>query len=100
MNKQKLFSWLKLVLLVSLPIILLSLPANYFDSGGSSVCLSVRLFNTQCYACGLTRSMMHLIHFDFEVAYAYNMLSFVVAPFLAYGFFSSIFNEVQKIRSF
>lgn len=72
----------KLVFIVATPIVLLILPANFFDSG-QSLCLSQVIFDVECYACGMTRACMHLIHFDFEEAYAYNMISFIVLPLLA-----------------
>ena len=64
-------------------IYLLFLPATYFDVG-DSVCLSVVLANTECYACGMTRGIQHLIHLDFEEAYRYNWLSFIVLPLVAF----------------
>jgi hypothetical protein len=72
----------KLVLIVATPIVLLILPADFFDNG-EAVCLSRVLFNFECYACGLTRACMHLIHLEFEEAFAYHMLSFIVLPLLA-----------------
>jgi hypothetical protein len=62
-----------------LMIVLLCLPADYFDTG-QSVCLSVLLFDRECYACGMTRAIQHLIHFEFREAYEYNKLAFVVLP--------------------
>jgi hypothetical protein len=58
------------------------MPSDYFDSG-ETVCLSVRLFNMECYGCGLTRSIMHLIHFEFSDAYYFNPLGFIVFPIIA-----------------
>jgi len=72
----------KLVFITVTPIVLLILPAAFFDSG-PPLCLSRLLFNTDCPACGMSRACMHLVHFDFEEAYAYNMMSFVVLPLLA-----------------
>lgn len=66
-----------------IPFILLIMPANYFDDG-QSICLSVLLLGQECYACGLTRATMHLIHFDFEIAYTLNKASFVLFPLLVY----------------
>jgi hypothetical protein len=74
---KKYFTLSKLLFIVAAPITILLLPVNFFDSG-KSICLSTLLFDTECYACGLTRGMMHLVHFDFMNAYAYNPLSFVV----------------------
>ena len=68
-------------LILILPIVLLVLPADFFDSG-QSVCLFVLLFKMECYACGMTRACMHLIHFEFVDAYFYNPLAFIVVPLL------------------
>lgn len=76
------FTIAKLVFIVATPIVLLILPADFFDKG-ESVCLSKVLFDVECYACGLTRACMHLIHLEFEEAYAYHMLSFIIFPVLA-----------------
>ena len=69
--------------LVLLPIVLILLPAGFFDNG-ESVCLSVRFFKLTCYGCGITRAVQHLIHLDFEVAYTYNKLSVLVLPVLLF----------------
>lgn len=73
------FTIAKLAVIIFTPIVLLILPANFFDDG-ESVCLSQVFFKMECYACGLTRACMHLIHFEFEEAYAYHMLSFIILP--------------------
>jgi hypothetical protein len=72
----------KLAFIVVVPTVLLILPADFFDNG-EAVCLSRVLFNVECYACGLTRACMHLIHFEFEEAYTYHMMSFIIFPVLA-----------------
>ena len=64
-------------------IILLILPADFFDKG-QSICISVLLLNKQCYACGLTRATQHFIHFDFKRANEFNSLVFIVVPLLVY----------------
>lgn len=91
------FSATKLAVIVLLPIILLILPKTFFD-GGESICLSKLLFNTTCYACGMARACMHLIHFDFEEAYAYNMLSFIVLPLLAVIWIQWFFKELKIVK--
>jgi hypothetical protein len=72
---------LESVLILAIPIVLLILPSDFFDSG-QSICLSVLLFKMECYACGMTRACMHLIHFEFVDAYFYNPLAFIVVPLL------------------
>lgn len=71
------------ILIFLVPVILLLLPADYFDSG-ESMCLSVVLANTECYGCGLTRGIQHLMHFEFETAWEYNKLSFLILPLAVY----------------
>ena len=60
-------------------ISLLILPANYFDTGRAT-CMSVILFDMECYGCGMTRAIQHLLHLDFQKAYEFNKLSFIVLP--------------------
>lgn len=67
---------------VLLPLVLLLLPADYFDQG-QSLCLSKLLAGIECYGCGMTRAIMHLIHLDFQGAAGFNKLCFVVFPVLS-----------------
>lgn len=69
------------ICLVGLPIVLLLLPADFFDSG-ETVCLSHTLFDLECPGCGMTRAMMHLIHFNLETAIDFNVFVLIVAPLL------------------
>ena len=77
----KIVKILSVIILVLIPIILFIFPANYFDNG-ESVCLSVFFFDQECYACGMTRAVMHFIHLEFNEAYNYNPLVIFVFPIL------------------
>ena len=81
--------------LLALPIVLLILPANFFDTG-KSVCLSVVLLDQQCYGCGMTRAIQHLIHFNFYEAYEFNKLAFIVFPLLVWVWITELI-RVYKI---
>jgi hypothetical protein len=70
-----------LIGLLFIPIVLIALPKDFFDQG-QSICLSVLLLDTTCYGCGMTRAIQHLIHLDFQSAYTFNKLSFIVLPLL------------------
>ena len=74
-------------------VALMILPATYFDTGRAT-CLSVILFDRECYGCGMTRGIQHLIHFDFEKAYQFNKLSFIVLPLSIIA----ILMELNKMR--
>ena len=67
--------------LTALPLAVVLLPADFFDSG-RSVCLSITLFDQTCYGCGMTRAVQHAMHFDFKTAYAFNPLVGIVLPLL------------------
>lgn len=68
-------------LLFLVPFVLFLLPKDFFNEG-QTICLSKSLAGIECYACGLTRGVMHLIHFDWEGAWHFNKLSFIVLPLL------------------
>ena len=74
---------LRLLFWVMVPVVLLLLPKDYFNTG-IPLCPSMLLLNEECPGCGLTRACMHLIHFDFDAAFDYNLLSFIVFPIFAF----------------
>ncbi|MBK7408154.1 MAG: DUF2752 domain-containing protein [Saprospirales bacterium] len=81
-----------------MPVVLLILPATYFDKG-QSICLSQVLFGLECYACGMTRATMHLIHLDFTEAFYYNQLAFVVFPLLAFMWAKWFLKDWKQFRA-
>ena len=81
-----------LAVLLIIPLVLLLLPSAFFDSG-DSICMSVVFFDRECYACGMTRAIQHLIHLDFFIAYDYNKLSFIVLPILI----RSLIKEIKRV---
>jgi hypothetical protein len=87
MKKYILYTYFGLLLLF--PIVLLFLPATFFDSG-DTICFSVLFFDQECYACGMTRAIQHLIHFDFVKAISFNKLSILVFPLLIISYFKEI----------
>lgn len=96
MNKEKL-RLAKVAVMALIPLVLLALPATFFDHG-ESLCLSKILADLECYGCGMTRAIMHLIHLDFEQAWFYNKLSFVVLPLLAFLYGQEFYKEIKLVR--
>ena len=84
-------------ILILIPIVLLILPADYFDKG-QSICVSVLLFDKNCYACGMTRAIQHLIHLDFQKASEFNKLSFLVLPLLIVSYYNTLKKVYKKIK--
>lgn len=81
MGKNKVIAGVLIAVMILTPIILLILPPNYFDDG-PTMCPSKRFLDFECPGCGMTRAVMHLIHFDLESALYYNSLSLIVTPVL------------------
>lgn len=67
---------------ILVPIVLLLLPADFFDHG-ESISLFSQLGVEGFYSQGLTRASMHLIHLDFAAAAEFNPLAFLVVPLIA-----------------
>ncbi len=88
MNKYILYIYFGFLLLF--PIVLILLPSTFFDSG-NTICMSVLFFNLECYGCGLTRAIQHLIHLELDQAMRFNKLSLVVFPTL-------IFYYIKELR--
>jgi len=93
------FNYIKLALLIIIPIVLLILPATYFDTG-ESICLSKVIFDLECYGCGMTRAIMHLIHFDFKEAWDYNKISYLVLPIACYMYAGEALSTYKKIVNY
>lgn len=89
--------YIRIAFFLIVPVVLLILPAGFFDEG-QSLCLSVLLFDQTCYACGMTRAIMHLIHFEFAEAYYYNILGFLVFPLLAYQWFRWFWKDWTALK--
>lgn len=81
-----------------IPIILLILPATYFDTGGIK-CLITLATGQNCYGCGMTRAIMHLGHLNFREAWEYNKLSYIVFPLLAYVYVETWLDLFKKYKN-
>ena len=74
------------------------LPADYFDKG-QSICLSVLLLHQKCYACGITKAIQHLIHFDFQTAWQFNKLCVIITPLLVVLWAEEFTKYLKKIKN-
>jgi hypothetical protein len=81
--QNKIYLYLRLGLLVGVPIVLLLLPKTFFDTG-TPLCPSMLLFHEECPGCGMTRACMYLIHLDPGGAIYFNAASVVVFPVFAF----------------
>jgi hypothetical protein len=67
------------LLLTAIPIGLILLPSDYFDQG-ESICISRLLLDRECYGCGITRAVQHLLHGEVRAAIVLNPAAVVVTP--------------------
>lgn len=88
-----------LTALLVTPIVLLFLPADYFDTG-ETLCLSKRLLDLECFGCGMTRGIQHFIHLDFAAAWEFNKLTFLVFPVLVYLWVTNSYAYFKQICTF
>ena len=82
---------------IGIPVLLLCLPATYFDTG-QSISLFELTGVEDYYSKGMTKGVMHLIHLDFEGAWQYNKLSFLVLPLLAYVWAQSFLKNQKRLK--
>jgi hypothetical protein len=87
---------LKFCGLLILAIVLVLLPADFFD-GSTAICLSRVLLDMECYACGMTRACMRIIHFQFGDAWGFNPLSYLVMPLLSFMWAREVIQSGRKI---
>ena len=92
---KKIFFYTSNIVTILAPIVLLFFPATTFDKG-ESICLSVQLAGIECYACGLTKGVMHFIHLDFSKAWEFNKLTFIVVPMLGVLWVRAIYDIQGK----
>ena len=81
------------------PLVLLVLPANFFDKG-PEMCLFTLLSGYHCWGCGMTRGCMHLIHLEFGKAWDYNKVCYVVLPIMCYLLIVEFVKTISQIRNF
>ncbi|WKZ66539.1 MAG: DUF2752 domain-containing protein [Flavobacteriales bacterium] len=62
------------------------------------MCLSVILFDQECYGCGMTRACQHMIHGEFEAAARYNRMAFIVLPILIFGWGMEVRATYRKLN--
>jgi Protein of unknown function (DUF2752) len=93
---RKALEWFIFVILILGPLVLLCLPADYFDNG-RELCPSKLFFKIECWGCGITRSIQHLIHFDFDSAIYYHRGVWLIFPFLLYVWFDLVKNAAHDV---
>ena len=80
---------IKLLLLLSLPIVLYTIPEESIYTG-KSICIFTNIFGVECWGCGITRAIFSVLYFRFTEAWEYNKLVPIVFPLLVYEWIKSI----------
>ena len=72
---------IRLFVYIALFIVVVCLHPNALDN--TSFCPLYLLTKTKCIGCGMTRAFVHMLHLDFEGAFAFNRLVVVYFPVVA-----------------
>jgi hypothetical protein len=94
---MKLVNIIFVLILIVIPITLIILPSNHFDSG-NSICISKLILNKNCFGCGMTRGIQHLIHLEIKESMEYNRLSLLVLPILIYLWFKNLKRYICRLN--
>jgi hypothetical protein len=86
-----------LVVHILVPISIFLLPIDFFDGDKTIVCISRLLLDVECWGCGLTRSVMHALHGDFQGAWAYNKLIVLVLPLLMLLWSKNVWRILKRL---
>jgi hypothetical protein len=98
MKKQHILDALIIGLLLA-PIVLLFLPADFFDYG-QALCPSKRFLDIECLGCGMSRAVQHTIHLEFKTAWEYNKLIIIVFPVLFYKWVTYSIIYLKKAKNY
>jgi hypothetical protein len=97
LKHKKWINRLWLGLLLVFPWVLIILPYDQFDTG-PVMCLFTRITGSHCMGCGMTRSVMRVMHFRFAEAWEFNRLIVVVFPVLVYLWFDWVIKAYRSIK--
>jgi len=99
MNRQYLFQRICFVAILILPALLFCIPVEWLNKQ-HTICLFKNLFGIECWGCGITRSIISIIHLDFTAAFHYNKLIIIVFPLLVYVWCMQLTKYWKKIKIF
>ncbi|MDR1543360.1 MAG: DUF2752 domain-containing protein [Prevotellaceae bacterium] len=75
--------------LLILPIFLFFVPIDWL-SRQHSICLIKNILGIECWGCGITKSVICAVQFDYVAAFQYNKLIIIVFPILVYVWIKQI----------
>lgn len=97
MNKKKLFELFAAILILII-IYIINIKYHIYI-----ICPIRETFHVYCPGCGITRTIISIIHLDFYQAFRYNMLGFILLPFLLiytiYKIYIWLFDKKDKLAN-
>ena len=88
--------FIKKIIVVVLPLIGLAFANLTVKLKLPHFCLIKLIFHHECWGCGLTRALVALGKLDFQTAYEYNHLVFIVAALLFLAWIQMLVKIFQK----
>ena len=89
MRKEILSRYIKLLLLILLPVVFYAIPAECVFNG-KSICVFTNVFGVECWGCGITRAIFSVLYLRFAEAWEYNRLVIMVMPLLVFEWLKAV----------
>lgn len=96
-NLRKYWLYFKIGMYILIPLVLIILPADFFDEG-QSISLFELFGVKDYYSKGMTKSVMHLIHLDIKTSWEFNKLGVIVLPLLSFVWARGFLRDYKRMR--
>lgn len=91
---------IKLILLISAPIILYFVPyfSDIYAESDFTFCIFKNITGSDCYGCGITRAFISVLHLELHKAFILNKLIIVVFPLTFYVWLKEVIKTIRNIN--
>jgi hypothetical protein len=94
----KYYRAVRLFFYIAIPLVLIILPKDFFNHGPAFSVFAWLGAQDFSYSTGMTRSVMHIIHLDFETAWEFNKVAFVAFPLISILWLIGFIKETKRFK--
>lgn len=94
--KTRPFIFLKLAILILIPIAIYSIPIDSINTG-ETICIHKNLFGFECWGCGITRAIISAVQLDFVAAWNFNPLFVIVLPIFIFVWLNLVIKNWKEL---
>lgn len=93
--KIRIFSWIRLLIYLSLFIIFMIIPTSYFTD--KTFCHYHNITGYLCPTCGVTRAFSSLLHFNIKNAFSYHpVFTILIFPTFLFITIQDVFTIIKR----